>query len=271
MTVKHTSKQHSKPLTARQKKELKALAALPDDKIDTREMPEVRDWSNAKRGIMDQLSLISRDLPPRLPFRKLPDAEQGHAHFVWLLLQNLGSRCKEFESALALFDFCLEPIVRDDYEEAKRRSGWMHIAAQAAASTIYLFDEDIEFLGKNLARCPTLRSMIDPTARRIATKKISQYFPDFAGVRHSGQHYAKLYGTPEGMAKHIAGPIVVIGAIVNRTLQTTFKKMTIELDITPESLTKLKEVRDLYWGVFRPLDPAPSIFQSASPATARRS
>ncbi len=32
-------------------KELTALAALPDDKIDMREMPEVRDWSNAKRGL----------------------------------------------------------------------------------------------------------------------------------------------------------------------------------------------------------------------------
>jgi hypothetical protein len=38
-------------LTARQKKELAALAALPDDKIDKSEMPEVRDWSNAKRGL----------------------------------------------------------------------------------------------------------------------------------------------------------------------------------------------------------------------------
>ena len=44
-------KASSKPLTAQQKKELAALAALPDSKIDTRDMPEVRDWSNAKRGL----------------------------------------------------------------------------------------------------------------------------------------------------------------------------------------------------------------------------
>jgi len=44
-------KASSKPLAAQQKKELAALAALPDGKIDTREMPEVRDWSNAKRGL----------------------------------------------------------------------------------------------------------------------------------------------------------------------------------------------------------------------------
>ena len=41
----------SKPLTAKQKKELAALARLPDDKIDTRATPEVKDWSGAKRGV----------------------------------------------------------------------------------------------------------------------------------------------------------------------------------------------------------------------------
>ncbi|MDE1987962.1 MAG: BrnA antitoxin family protein [Alphaproteobacteria bacterium] len=41
----------SKPPTAQQRKELAALAKLPDDKIDTRDMPEVRDWSYAKRGL----------------------------------------------------------------------------------------------------------------------------------------------------------------------------------------------------------------------------
>ena len=41
----------SRPLTAEQQAELDALAALPEDQIDTREMPEVRDWSKARRGV----------------------------------------------------------------------------------------------------------------------------------------------------------------------------------------------------------------------------
>lgn len=44
-------KARSKPLTAKQKKELAALAAQPDDKIDTKSIPEVQDWSGAKRGL----------------------------------------------------------------------------------------------------------------------------------------------------------------------------------------------------------------------------
>lgn len=38
-------------LTAKQRPELEALAALPDDRIDTADIPEVRDWSDAKRGL----------------------------------------------------------------------------------------------------------------------------------------------------------------------------------------------------------------------------
>ena len=37
-------KGRSDRLTPAQQAEIEALAALPDDQIDTRDMPEVRDW-----------------------------------------------------------------------------------------------------------------------------------------------------------------------------------------------------------------------------------
>ena len=41
----------SKRLTPRQRAELKSLAALPDHAIDTSDVPELPDWSGAKRGL----------------------------------------------------------------------------------------------------------------------------------------------------------------------------------------------------------------------------
>ena len=38
-------------LTAAQRAELEALEALPDDQIDTSDIPETLDWSGAKRGL----------------------------------------------------------------------------------------------------------------------------------------------------------------------------------------------------------------------------
>jgi uncharacterized protein (DUF4415 family) len=44
-------KGNSSSLTTAQKAELDALAALPDDQINTRDIPEQRDWSGARRGL----------------------------------------------------------------------------------------------------------------------------------------------------------------------------------------------------------------------------
>ena len=45
-------KGRSKPLNPAQQAELDVLAALPEEQIDTREMPEIRDWSGARRGAL---------------------------------------------------------------------------------------------------------------------------------------------------------------------------------------------------------------------------
>jgi len=38
-------------LTPEQQAEIDTLAALPDDQIDTQDIPEISDWSGAKRGL----------------------------------------------------------------------------------------------------------------------------------------------------------------------------------------------------------------------------
>ena len=44
-------KGHSNRLTPAQQAEIDALAALSDDQIDTRDIPEVGDWRDAQRGL----------------------------------------------------------------------------------------------------------------------------------------------------------------------------------------------------------------------------
>lgn len=45
-------KETSKKLTKRQEAEIAALAALADEEIDTSDIPEILDWSGAKRGLL---------------------------------------------------------------------------------------------------------------------------------------------------------------------------------------------------------------------------
>jgi len=44
-------KQTSKPLAHRQRREIRTLAALSDSAIDTRDIPEIRNWNGAQRGL----------------------------------------------------------------------------------------------------------------------------------------------------------------------------------------------------------------------------
>ncbi len=44
-------KKESSELTTEQRAELQALDELPDDQIDTTDIPELLDWSNARRGV----------------------------------------------------------------------------------------------------------------------------------------------------------------------------------------------------------------------------
>jgi uncharacterized protein (DUF4415 family) len=44
-------KEHFNSVPAEIQSEIDALAALPEDEIDTVDVPEVRDWSDAKRGV----------------------------------------------------------------------------------------------------------------------------------------------------------------------------------------------------------------------------
>jgi len=69
-------------LTSDQRAEIEALAAMTEDEIDTRDIPEQRDWSGARRGVFfrpvkQQITLrIDADLIDW--FRRHPDGKAGY-------------------------------------------------------------------------------------------------------------------------------------------------------------------------------------------------
>jgi uncharacterized protein (DUF4415 family) len=77
--MKKTSSDH---LTREQRAELKALAALPEEKINTHDIPEQRDWRGARRGalfrpIKQQITLrLDEDLIEW--FRRHPGRGEGY-------------------------------------------------------------------------------------------------------------------------------------------------------------------------------------------------
>ena len=71
-------------MTDQQKAELLALAAMSDDEIDTSDIPEITDWSNAKRGVFRDGQVVKQQVT--LWFEDLDDEVvawlQANAHDV---------------------------------------------------------------------------------------------------------------------------------------------------------------------------------------------
>ncbi len=203
----------------------------------------------------DDTSRMFSDSPPLLPIHALPENEREHASFVGQNLNDLSSLCGDLEAAIALFQLNQSGANPADQGIGRLKFRWLFMAAREAASATYRFSEAIQALGKNLNKCPTLLGMVDPVAKRAAAKKFDEHFPGVAGVRHSGQHASRLYGTPEDKAKHAIGRGISVNNIHNNTVRTTFEKRVVELELTAGTLAKLSEVRNLYWAIFQPLDP----------------
>lgn len=51
MNARPIKKAISKRTTSAQRSELESLAVLPEEKINTKDVPEVLDWSGAQRGV----------------------------------------------------------------------------------------------------------------------------------------------------------------------------------------------------------------------------
>lgn len=62
-------------LTDEERAELDALEALPDDQIDTSDIPETLDWSGAKRGLFYRGT--RRQRPPRDDVQPLEQPKSG--------------------------------------------------------------------------------------------------------------------------------------------------------------------------------------------------
>ena len=72
-------KRHSNPVPPEIQTEIDVLSSLPEDQIKTDDIPEVRDWSGAKRGIFyrpikQQITLrLDADLVEWFKGHHLPD------------------------------------------------------------------------------------------------------------------------------------------------------------------------------------------------------
>ena len=199
-------------------------------------------------------------LAPRTPVEHLPPNEHNHARFIDRLLLDMGRRCEDLKATVLLFDDCRK-FLNDKTnmalrgEEFQIKTYWLGMAARESATTIFRFNEAMGKASNNLGQCPTLKKLVDHKEIRNARKAINRYFPNMEALRHTAQHAADIFGSPESFAKHAAGPENFMNHIDGYTIKTFYQKKHVSWDVTDDVVYQLREVRDLYWAGYIAANP----------------
>lgn len=82
-------------LTKDQKNEIRALAKLPDDRIDTTEVPEVLDWSEAKRGLFYRP--VNQQTTSRPDSENVCNQKRGRNMSLQKILEELSRNAIEYQ------------------------------------------------------------------------------------------------------------------------------------------------------------------------------
>ena len=94
------NKANSRRLTAEQRAEIEALTALPEERINAKDIPEQRDWSGARRGAL--FRPIKQQITLRLDadvidwFRRHPERGEGYQTSINRALREyVGQRARD--------------------------------------------------------------------------------------------------------------------------------------------------------------------------------
>jgi hypothetical protein len=144
---------------------------------------------------------------PHIRTHYFTGSEREH---VWHLVSNLLSLAalvKDFDAAVKLREHCetrmkfsgfnLKSRDRKAREEHGLSLRWKFIAASDGAMTIFNFYQTMNGIRKEFRNCPTLKSMVDHSKLRSATKQFEQQFPNFGAIRRAAAHKSELSATKE--------------------------------------------------------------------------
>lgn len=222
------------------------------------------------------------DLPPRLDIISFHGQEREVAAIVQSSLYELHGYLDEFNSALALFDWC--KAQRDanagnpDFSPMLMLANWMTMAGRDGAMTLFHVIKTMEATRKLLPTCPSLHALIDHDALRSAVRLFRQHFPRTEAMRHSVAHTAEMTRNPDDRKLNAfsgdysnagfvidGGSGIILKNVQNgRTVTTTYEGQILTYDLSAPSLENLRQsVQEFYRGFRNAAMPEP--WQSAAP------
>lgn len=209
---------------------------------------------------------------PSINWIAFPADEQEAARLLSTALVMLGFQVDKFEHALMLADYCDQQRagpeaeldhsapdffgrMRAQMDETMRWANWIQVAARDAAISLYNFAEVKQSITGLIGQCKTIEPHINRQELGRGHALFERGFPTYAHIRFSVAHAGKPFASPEKLQKHaVPGMPMIIGTLMNRTLQSTVNGKHASFDLTQESVNIL---RDVTTAIYRGFSPPP--------------
>jgi hypothetical protein len=202
----------------------------------------------------------------------LPEDERENGQHVNDELSSLASITDEVASAVQLFNYSnafwsrSDAAYRADWHNKELETKaytirqWPFIAAQSVAISIHHFGLLRGAINAIWRKVPTIAALVNRDDIRRSGKLFSKYFPRTEMLRDAVCHSAELSKTPESVTDHATSDpgkprFFIRASLAGTHLQYTKDGKLWELDISQDTVTKLVDVRDIYFSGFRAIEP----------------
>ena len=175
-----------------------------------------------------------------------PVEETAAIKDLYAHLTGLEFSAEAWEAALLLYRTANQPPSSISSSVARR---WHFIACNECVLELYHLRARLEKIRSiKLRNCPSLRSFLDTSKMRSASKRLDEYFPYIESLRHATAHKGENEAHPEIHAPD--GQWALTGFFEPDRFSAPYKGQLCYLDITEHSLQRINEVIVEFFSAF---------------------
>ena len=175
------------------------------------------------------------------PSEEIVAIKDLYAHLV-----GLEYNVEAWHAALLLYKIAKEPPSSIPCSVASR---WRFMACNECVLELYHLRARLEKIRSvKLRDCSSLRTLLDASRMRSASRKLDEYFPDIEALRHATAHKGENEAHPEVHAPD--GKYALTGFRETDRFSASYEGKLCCLDITDESFRRINEVVTEFFGAF---------------------
>jgi hypothetical protein len=204
-------------------------------------------------------AIISRaDNVPKIDLETVPAGDVDDLRLLNLSLRNMDRFVHNFAAAIDLFEFC-----RANPHQSRARA-WIYVACRDAVMQIWHFIKSMNAANAIANKSETLKMRLNKESFGQAFDIFRATFPDFEASRHAVAHSGEMTKNVSTFQQHAYtggyqgenikfenfSDAMIQDSLDGRKFLSTHEGKLVTCDISPESLSALRKIQELFYAGF---------------------